>query len=271
MTNYTVSGNTNPTVNVAINKNVIAKNKNKVFLADKSEFQIELFNPRQSTVAVSISLNGKFISSSKLVLKPGQRVWLERFIDENRKFIFNTYSVENSAEALAAIAKNGELKVEFFEEVQPMPSFWYTDSWYINNPVYKYNYPKCNDDIDYFCGDFNCGTGGAGRVVNTSYSCSTSKGIVSAAFTGEEVLSKAGLNSIDTGRVEQGSRSNQNFSNYSGDFCTFPFYTEVISILPITAQFLSPKKAKIYCINCGQRIKNENANFCPNCGRRIEK
>ena len=83
----------------------------KVYLKDSEEFQIELFNPLQECVLADIKLNGNSISETGLVLKPGQRFYLDCFIDDRKKFIFNTYDVDNSLESLSAISKNGGLEV----------------------------------------------------------------------------------------------------------------------------------------------------------------
>jgi hypothetical protein len=56
-------------------------NGHLVFLNDKDNFEFELHNPKQKSVLVKIKLNGEYISTSGIVLKPGQRVFLERFLD----------------------------------------------------------------------------------------------------------------------------------------------------------------------------------------------
>ena len=90
--------------------------KGKVYLQDKEEFVIELFNPLQDCVLADIKLNGKSISQTGLVLNPGQRFYLDCFIDDKKKFIFNTYEVEDTTEVANAIAKNGLLEVFFYKE-----------------------------------------------------------------------------------------------------------------------------------------------------------
>ncbi len=71
-------------------------NNNSVYLEEGEEFEIELFNPTQKTVLAKIEFNGEMISHSGLVLKQGQRVFLERFFDDNRKFKFEVYDIENT-------------------------------------------------------------------------------------------------------------------------------------------------------------------------------
>ena len=88
----------------------------KVYLKDKEEFQIELFNPLTDCVLADIKLNGNTISQSGLVIRPGERFYLDCFVDDNKKFVFNTYEVEDSQSTKVAISKNGMLEVFFYKE-----------------------------------------------------------------------------------------------------------------------------------------------------------
>lgn len=47
-----------------------------------------------------------------LVLRPGERVFLDRYLAEKRKLIFNTYIVSGNSEEIArAIANNGQIEI----------------------------------------------------------------------------------------------------------------------------------------------------------------
>ena len=89
--------------------------KSKVFLKNEEEFEIELFNPLNDCVLADIKLNGNSISKTGLVIKPGQRVYLDCFIDDKKKFVFNTYDVGNNLESIKAIENNGLLEVFFYK------------------------------------------------------------------------------------------------------------------------------------------------------------
>jgi hypothetical protein len=58
------------------------KTGNKVYLQDSQNFEIELFNPLKEPVLADIKVNGKSVSSSGLVLRPGERFYLDCFIDD---------------------------------------------------------------------------------------------------------------------------------------------------------------------------------------------
>jgi hypothetical protein len=109
-----------------------------------SEFELELFNPKQSTVLSKIKINGSYICGGGIVLRPGERVYLERYLDDARKFLFETYNVDgNSSEVLKAIQNNGEVTVEFFDEyVKPNIN--------IRTPLPQNDYLWYNQDFTYF-------------------------------------------------------------------------------------------------------------------------
>lgn len=89
---------------------------NKIYLKDGEEFEIELFNPMSENVLAIISLDGKQISSSGLVVRSGQRFYLDCFYDDLKKFVFKTYEIEDNKEAKTATAKNGLLEIQFYKE-----------------------------------------------------------------------------------------------------------------------------------------------------------
>ena len=89
--------------------------KGKVFLNDGDEFEIELFNPLTECVLADIKLNGQSISKTGLVIKPGQRFYLDCFVDDKKKFIFNTYEIETNLETIQATKNNGLLEVFFYK------------------------------------------------------------------------------------------------------------------------------------------------------------
>lgn len=108
----------------------------KLFMQSGQEFSVELFNPTQDIIAAKIYLNDKAISDRVLVLKPGERAFLERYIDSASKLKFETYSVENSTVAKQAIANNGKVRVEFFREKRPQPQINVGNPIHIPYPVY---------------------------------------------------------------------------------------------------------------------------------------
>lgn len=242
LTNYQMTGE-NPQAKIAINKNVIKHFERKVYLNDGQEFQLELFNPTSRTILAKIWINKLLISVAGIVIKPGQRLWLERFIDTNAKFKFNTYFVDGSLQAKQAIQNNGKIEVQFFNEKERKPNFS------IYSYDYKYDYPRGNEYLGY----------------DTRITCSSSTNAVYTTST-----TKATMDSIETGRVEKGNVSDQSFTNFYGDFEWFAFYTEYLQILPLSQkEYLSKKDLQRKCQSCGKRIKNDQDTFCSRCGNKL--
>ena len=141
------SGVATPTVNVAVNKNRLKtylKDGKPVFYLKKgAEFQLELFNPTSDVISARISINGTRISQRGLVLKPGVRIFLDRYLDIAKKFKFDTYEVSNSKEVAKAIEDNGSITVDFYREEKPDRYRYYDTApfWYNHRTFY----PSYND------------------------------------------------------------------------------------------------------------------------------
>lgn len=239
--------NFNPTAKVAIKGNVLKQykvdNVDTVFLKDNTEFQIELFNPLQETVMCKITLNGKQ-QSDNLVLYPGQRIFLERYLDSNQKFLFKTYEVTNNPEVDYATKNNGELEIEFFKEIL-FNNISYTNTFYYQgSPTVTYN----SDTTGAF-------------TINpvTNY---TKTSFCNSNITEEKTK--------ETGVISKGEKSNQNFSYVYNDFSITPFTTIKIKILPDSQKTKSIEdlKYKKYCSNCGKKV-NHKDNFCSYCGNKL--
>lgn len=137
-----------PTANLAINKSRIkkygkSKNIPSYYLEKGQEFQIELFNPTQGKVLTTIKLNNKPISGG-LVLRPGERVFLDRFLDTNKKFLFDTYDVENTKSARKAIEPNGDVEIAFFKEIEEQEPFFNNGSGMVTLDCFDGNVTTTN-------------------------------------------------------------------------------------------------------------------------------
>jgi hypothetical protein len=251
------------TANVTVNRNRLKIYEDEAYLKDGQHFEIELYNPTDQAHLARISLNGKLISSSGIVLKPGERVYLERFLDEDRKFLFETYEVEDSDEAKKAIAKNGLLKIEFFSEV--VLTFGGTTlnstSWVcLNNPY--------NNVWTGLAGGFGSLTTGSttattvSSLVNGTFTSSNANG----TFTSSNLNNTSIAGSLETGRIEKGEKSDQSFNTYYGSFNSFSDQTISIKLMPASAKPIEQKEIRSYCTECGTRMKKSSWKFCPNCG-----
>jgi len=222
----------------------------KVFLNDGDEFEIELFNPLTVSVLADIKLNGQSISKTGLVVKPGQRVYLDCFIDDRKKFKFSTYEIESSLESINATSNNGVLEVFFYkEDVITLDNWQRRFDRIIVEKHYPYNpYPWYNP-YRVYCGTSNGTLGTINTVLTTNGSNSiigtttTSNGIYSAnsincSYTSVvdlpnmNIAGSLSTNSIETGRVEKGEKSKQKFTEVDMEFEKHYIASTIIQILP---------------------------------------
>lgn len=271
-THTTINGNAllAPTANITVNRNRLkAYPGEKFYLKNNANFEIELYNPKTSSVLAKIMLNGKYISSSGIILKPGQRVYLERWIDDAKKFLFETYEVENTDSAKQAIANNGSISVEFYDETVVNNNIvWINHYQY---PTYTYVNPPI------ICGGTSTYNVNSGNSTLTSGLCNASNtlggiGSASAKFAAalnEHSSLSASLDSnlVETGRAEQGASSEQQLISSSGNFNYYTCNTIRMQILP-ESQKPAEVKVRLYCTDCGSKTK-ETWKHCPHCGIKL--
>ena len=272
-----------PTANIAVNKSRLKVYNNTgdlptYYLQKGQEFQIELYNPTSDVILAKIILNGNPISQGGLVLNPGRRVFLDRYLDVAKKFLFDTYEVSGSEEVRKAIEKNGDFKVEFYKER--------VLNNYDNNIVFgSYNStagnPRC-------CTTNTFLTNGNGvTFTNTSNSIGTTALYSSSvnqntptldslnatlSFDTPDVIrssrtQKSRSKSIETGRVEQGSVSDQKVVTVDKKFEYWAFHTIEYKMLPVSQKINTAEdiNVKRYCTNCGAKL-GKGHKFCSSCG-----
>ena len=232
-----------------------------VFLNDKDNFEFEIHNPKQKSVLCKIKLNGEYISTSGVVLRPGQRVFLERFLDSNNKFEFSTYEVNNTSENRSAIDLNGDVRIEFYDEQESVRNnFLHLNSQTvygtgINNTPYPYY------------GTTLSTTGGVGYSTTTStYNASNST--FTSSVNSVDLNIPRSKKSIETGRVEKGDTSKQSFTNSYQDFKYNTCHEIAFKILPLSTKNKTTEDIRQYCTECGTKTKT-NFKFCPSCGNKL--
>lgn len=238
-----------------------------IYLENNEEFQIEVWNPLKECVLADIRLNNQSISKTGLVIKPGQRVYLDCFIDDRKKFIFQTYEIEMSDETKEAIQNNGLMEVFFYKEEAVSLKNWSEKLRQVvireYYPVYPYWQPYYRP-YPFWYGAYTSGTtttnigttlqGGGlsfgGTTTNTVFNSTTGTlnltgGLSnSASYTSGVDLSNLNLNnsfssnsipiagSLETGRIEKGEKSNQQFTEVDMDFEKNYIHHIVYQLLP---------------------------------------
>lgn len=257
-----------------------------VYLNNGDEFQLELFNPSTTTVLAKIKLDGSYISGGGIVLKPGQRIFLERYLDDARKFKFEIYEVDGTSnEVLDAIAGNGDVVIDFFDEYKkPVRnnSITFVGGSYFNEntytpPTYVDNPYTVNGGVSTF------------TTTNVNYSSTNTAGVnfdtaSSNTFAGPNLRSETSrllkkskpnsrsedtMDSIETGRVEKGESSDQSFKTVDKTFNHYTCATSIWKILPVSQKVYEKQDLKVYCTNCGKKRKKDSDKFCSSCGNKF--
>lgn len=261
-----------------------------VYLKNGDEFELELFNPTSNTVLAKIKLDGSYIAGGGIVLKPGQRVYLERYLNEARKFKFETYEVDGTSnEVLDAISGNGDVVIDFFDEYkQPL---WNNPITYIGGsfggPIHIYGSNTINpyyvngSTTTNLCNNvsFTSSSNTAGVNFNTTSMSNTFEGPnkrgVLRSFKSkpnscsEVTMDMLSMDSIETGRVEKGGKSDQSFQTVDKNFNSYTCSTSIWKILPVLQKVYEKQELKVYCTNCGKKRKKDSDKFCSSCGNKF--
>ncbi len=247
-TGFLYSSAPQPEAYVAKNKQRVKQHDFKVYLSNEDEYQIELFNPTQSYVLAKIKLDGKYISNGGIVLRPGERVFLERYLDTNNKFVYRTYEVNgNNSQVQTAIQNNGKVEVEFYNEYVPMNLNWNTGTTYVttNGSTFTTGVSSQWD----------------GTITTMNYNTSITP---TSCVVGTQPISNR---KIETGTTEKGSSSEQTFEHSNKTFNTVKSRIFTWQILPTSQKPYTSKELNVlYCGECGAKRKKDSHKFCPHCG-----
>lgn len=252
--NFELASKLKPIAHITVNKSRLKAYGSNLYLKDGSNFEVELYNPTTRPYLAKIKINGSYISQAGLIIKPGQRIFLERFIDTQRKFKFETYEVDGqSEEARAAIINNGDVLVEFYQEkLKTSISYPFltggSSTITVSNPNHWYTTN----------GSSGITTAGNAYFTNTSFGGTTVNNIA---------MNVAG--SLETGRIEAGEKSNQSLIEVFGEFSDFIETTSAWKILPNSLKPIEVGEIRQYCTSCRTRIKKSSWKFCPSCGERL--
>lgn len=219
--------------------------KHNVYLNDGDNFEVEIYNPKTISVLAKIKINGKYISDSGIIVRPGQRLFLERFLDAKNKFVFHTYTIDAKDPNWSAIKSNGDIEIEFYDEV----TFNFGNGFLTTGTAY-YNTPPSLTTTTY------SPTVGSVTFTSANYSSNLN------------VSSNNNTSTIETGRVEMGNQSNQNFEYSNQQFSYLSLFRVSYKLLPQNTKNISTKELRNYCTECGKKVKNEYK-FCPTCGTKI--
>ena len=260
---WTSGSPSNPQAFITKGKQRIKQFEDQVYLNDGDEYQIELFNPTPNHVLAKIKIDKNYLSGGGIVLRPGERVFLERFLDSNNKFVFRTYEVGKEAVNVGAIDNNGYVEIQFFNEWKHT-NYWNGGSTYT---ITQNGYGPYN---------ISTNTVGISGITNTAYYSNTGtltsgiSSIVSSTSNTFEGPNIRSANKVETGTTEKGDSSNQKFTQSNKDFYSHSFHNVAWRILPTSQkQYHKEDLGVLYCGECGAKRKKDTHKFCPHCGTKF--
>jgi hypothetical protein len=235
----------------------------QVYLSDGDEYEIELFNPTQEVVLAKIKIDGDYIAGGGIVLRRGERVFLERFLDSPNKFKYSTYVVNgNNTEVQEAIRNNGYVEIEFYSEYKPT----FPNRTIYGSPNFTYSTHTVNGNpITFTTTGVNSLTSG---TATTSTSTFYNASLTANTLEGPNIRNLS--NKVETGTTEKGSDSDQTFQHTNKTFNSFSFWNVAWQILPTSQKQYTAEEVSVnYCGNCGAKRKKSSFKFCPHCGNKF--
>lgn len=259
---WTTGSPSNPQAFITKRKQRVKQFEGQVYLNDGDEYQIELFNPTPKHILAKIKIDEEFLSGGGIVLRPGERVFLERFLDSNNKFVFRTYEVGKEAVELGATQNNGYVEIQFFNENN---SNYFTNGWgTITTNSLVNNSGNWLGGVTYTTNTI--GISGT-TTTNTFYNASLTSA-TSNTVTGPNIRNLS--NKIETGITEKGKVSDQQFTSSNRSFYSYSFYNVAWRILPTShKQYHKEELGVLYCGECGSKRKKDTHKFCPHCGTKF--
>ena len=251
-----------PSAHITTGKQRLKQNGSSVYLNNGEEFEVEIFNPKSNSVLAKIKINGNYLSGGGIIVRPGQRVFLERYLNEARKFKFEVYEVNSSSkEVQEAIKNNGEVIVEFYDETiykdRPNITLSNGGSYWTNDYLYNGINSTTTGDFKLYNNSFTTNSASLNTDVDYSSSLNLRKSLQTDRFK-------------ETGRIEKGSDSKQEFESVDMDFNVYPSNYSTWRILPLSEKPFTAKEVNVlYCGNCGIRRKKDTHKFCPHCGTKF--
>lgn len=266
-TNYWTNTGPKPTAHITRGKNRLKGYNDTFYLKDGSNFEIELYNPTQGRVLAKISLNGVSVSAGGIVINPGQRVFLERFIDEDRKFEFSTYWVGKTDLDKKAIEHNGLVEVAFFQEAgSPSWAPYWGGLTSTGSPLFF----TTGANASYPINDGMTHTNYLNNLLTPIGSSDVKSSLVFDGSASSTYTSNASPKRTQTGRVEKGERSDQVLETAHGTFSQLILAACSFKLMPENQKTVEAGEIRNYCSGCGTRIKKSSWKFCPSCGTQID-
>ena len=284
--------NKQPEAHITVNKSRTKLFGNNVYIQDETEFELELFNPSNETLGVKFKINGNYISDNHFVLYPGKHMFLDRYLNENKKFKYVTYTVDDNKESKEAIVNNGLIEIEFYREYvsntvdlnkkinertifgSPDNSNIFrmnssTNTVNLNSMTIGTNINYCNIGTTTNYDSILTTTNNDPMIyenntsINNFYDSSIKPCLDWTVDTSQELKDE-----IETGMITKGSKSDTEFDEVDINFEMSYVTLKTFKILPLSQKPIEAKDLIPKCNICQLKMKKDS-NFCSNCGSKL--
>lgn len=235
----------------------------QIFLNNGENFEIRFFNPLQTKIGVEILFDGIKKNDGYLVLKPGEDVILDRFLDDKKKMLYETYTIDaNNSAAVNAAKMNGLIEFKFYKE-------YFKPRDYNLNGFYKcssrtYTPPAIfSHEVDY-SDEVVGGASFSATMDNLTFDINESIGCYNTSSTIDYSPTET-KNLVETGRIEKGSESEQEMKIVDMQFESHAFHTIKYQLKPTSQLNIDVSEIRNYCSRCGYRLRKNSWRFCPKC------
>lgn len=242
----------------------------QIFLNNGENFEIRFFNPLQTKIGVEILFDGIKKNDGYLVLKPGEDVILDRFLDDKKKMLYETYTIDaNNSAAVNAAKMNGLIEFKFYKEYLGTFNNYKTRG----NGMCKCSSNNCNSRTYTSPAIFSHEVDYSDEINESIYGSSLSATMDNLTLdmnTPIGCYNSSTKNLVETGRIEKGSESEQEMKIVDMQFESHAFHTIKYQLKPTSQLNIDVSEIRNYCPNCGYRIRKSTWNFCPKCSEKLD-
>lgn len=236
----------------------------QIFLNNGENFEIRFFNPLQTKIGVEILFDGIKKNDGYLVLKPGEDVILDRFLDDKKKMLYETYKIDaNNPAAVNAAKMNGLIEFKFYKEYfKPINYKLSCKCSSRNCNSISYTSPGIfSHEVDY-SDEFN-------DSIFDASSSATMDNLTLDMNTPIGCYNTSTKNLVETGRIEKGSESEQEMKIVDMQFEPNAFHTIKYQLKPTSQLNVDVSEIRNYCSRCGYRLRKSSWKFCPKCSEKL--
>jgi len=256
---------------IKVANKTLRENGKQVRLPFKSEYSIFLKNQNNVKALINISIDGNHITPHGLVLKGGESVDLERFLETNRKlkFIERTSAI---ASHLGTNVADSTIVIKYsFEKIKQTVETVFIKGQDIHHYHDRYVYPRPFLPSPYRPNDIWYGASVGGNLESSDNSRGISANSVNlnanftanvSTATDDGIISFAAPPENEVGITVEGSESFQKIESVSGFAVESEEYT--IEFELVGGESVTTKSKRI-CKSCGKKVKSKY-DYCPDDG-----